>query len=195
MMDILAGLVDGLDPASVLPDLEMLFSKLAGVARVAVLVGPAALLLLGLLYLFLAPKEANHYIGFRCWWGMGSVEAWQFTQKLAGGVWTAMGLVLGIIALVSGSGYAEMPQDEMLFGALETILLQIVGVIVSILLINVVLIVLFDHKGVRRVWEKPAREVPAEEIPAEEIPEEEIPAEEVPEEELPEEEISEEEAV
>lgn len=176
MMDILAGLVDGLDPASLLPDLEMLFSKLAGIARIAVLVGPAALLILGLIYLFLPPKEANHYLGFRCWWGMSSVEVWRFTQKLAGAVWTVMGLVFGIIALVSGSGYAKMSQDQMLFAALETIILQIIGVVASVILINLLLIVMFNHKGERRRFQTPpVQEVPTVEAPAEETLVEETP--------------------
>lgn len=176
MMDILAGLVDGLDPASLLPDLEMLFSKLAGIARIAVLVGPAALLILGLIYLFLPPKEANHYLGFRCWWGMSSVEVWRFTQKLAGAVWTVMGLVFSIIALVSGSGYAKMPQDQMLFAALETIILQIIGVVASVILINLLLIVMFNHKGERRIFQTPpVQEVPTVEAPAEETLVEETP--------------------
>lgn len=68
MVDTLLGLINSLsDPAAMLPDLEVLFTKLAQVIRVAVLAGPVALLVMGLIYLFLAPKEANHSLGFRCW--------------------------------------------------------------------------------------------------------------------------------
>ena len=103
-MDFLMELLGKLqDPASLLPDLNQALTDLVPVIRYAVLLAPAVLLVMGLVYLFLAPKEANHTLGFRCWWGMSSVEVWQFTQKLAGITWTALGLVLGCIGLFTGT--------------------------------------------------------------------------------------------
>lgn len=66
--------MDGFDPASLLPDLSKVFGSLVGVCRVAVMIGPVIALILGLAYLFLAPKEANYYFGYRCYFGMGSVR-------------------------------------------------------------------------------------------------------------------------
>ena len=43
------GLMDGFEPASLLPELEPILGKLAMIARIAVLVGPAMLLVMGLL--------------------------------------------------------------------------------------------------------------------------------------------------
>ena len=150
-MDALLELLGGLsDPASLLPDLNTLFADLVPVIRFAVLLSPVVLLVLGLTYLFLAPKEANHTLGFRCWWGMSSVEVWQFTQKLAGTIWTAMGLVLGAVALFSGMGYETMSPDLMLINALTTILWQLLLVFISMLGINLTLILLFDGRGRRR---------------------------------------------
>lgn len=150
MTDFLKGLIDGLDPATLLPDLETLFAKLAPMAKIAVLAGPVVLLVMGAIYFFLAPKEANHTLGFRCWWGMSSVEVWQFTQKLAGATWMGLGLVLGIVALVSSGKYPDMGYQELMFSAISTIIWQICLVIVSIVLVNLILIILYDHKGYRR---------------------------------------------
>lgn len=133
-----------------LPDLQSLMDKLPGACRIAALIGPVALLILGLLYMFRAPEEANHLVGFRCWWGMGSVESWQFTQRLAGGAWTGMGLALSGIALVSGLKFKELAYDEMLRQTLRIIGWQAIMVLVSIIVINIILIVLFDHRGARR---------------------------------------------
>lgn len=150
-MDALMELLGGLsDPASLLPDLNTLFADLVPVVRFAVLLGPIVLLVLGLTYLFLAPREANHTLGFRCWWGMNSVEVWQFTQKFAGIFWTALGLVLGAVALFTGMGYEAMRTDLMLYDALSAILWQLLVVMISILIINLVLIFLFDGRGHRR---------------------------------------------
>ena len=55
----LKGLLDGFDPAALLPELDSLLGALTVVIRFAVLVGPVVLLVLGLGYLFAAPREAN----------------------------------------------------------------------------------------------------------------------------------------
>ena len=150
-MDFLTELLGSLeDPASLLPDLNQLFADLVPLIRFAVLLGPGVLLLLGLTYLLLAPKEANHTLGFRCWWGMSSVEVWRFTQKLAGIIWTVMGLVLGGMALFTGMGYEAMSPDLMLIDALTAILWQLLLIFISIILINLILILLFDGRGRRR---------------------------------------------
>ena len=86
--------MDGFDPASLLPDLSKVFGSLVGVCRVAVMIGPVIALILGLAYLFLAPKEANYYFGYRCYFGMGSVRAWRFTQRIAGMILGGLGLIL-----------------------------------------------------------------------------------------------------
>ena len=70
------GLMDEFDPASLLPDLDAIMSTVAVIARIAIVIGPVLLLLMGLVYLFATPKEANYHIGFRCYYGMGSVQAW-----------------------------------------------------------------------------------------------------------------------
>lgn len=150
-MEALKELMTGLgDMESLLPDLNKMLTGLVPLIRAAVLAGPIVLLVLGLVYLFLPPREANHYVGFRCWWGMSSVEIWRFTQKLAGITWTAMGLVLGIIAFAGGLGYGGLSPDIMLIKALTTILWQLLLVLISIVAINLVLILLFNSRGSRR---------------------------------------------
>ena len=90
-------IMDAFDPASLLPDLTSVAGTIAFISRLCVLAGPIVVLLLGLGYFFIAPKEANHYFGYRCIFGMGSVEAWRFTQRLAGMVFGGLGLVLTLI--------------------------------------------------------------------------------------------------
>ena len=71
------------------------------------------LFLLGLVYLFLTPKEANHYIGYRCYFGMGSVNAWRFTQRLAGIVFGSLGLILGSVMLLTVASFRQMELDAL----------------------------------------------------------------------------------
>jgi len=149
-IDSIKELLDGFDPAALLPDLEKLFASMEPVIRFAVMAGPVCLLVLGLIYLFAAPKEANHTLGFRCWWGMSSVEVWQYTQRLAGLIWTGLGAVLTVVIYFISAGYAGKDQNEMMRSALSILGWELGLVFASVVAINVVIIVLFDRKGYRR---------------------------------------------
>ena len=149
-MDFLKSLLSGFDPAALVPDLGAIFNNLDAALRVVVLAGPLCLLGLGLLYLLAPPSEANHVFGYRHFWGMSSVEAWRFTQKTAGLVWTGLGLVLTIIMAFLCNGYRELAAEAMLTSALTSVLVELLLVFLSTLLINTLVIFHFDHKGARR---------------------------------------------
>ena len=100
----LKSLMDAFDPASLLPELDSVLDTVLYAVRIATLVGPAVLLLLGVGYLIFAPKEANYHFGYRCTFGMGSVEAWRFTQRLAGLVWGVLGLVMTFVMVALTGG-------------------------------------------------------------------------------------------
>ena len=133
-----------------LPDLEHMFDKVEILLRVVVMAGPLLLLGFGLLYLLASPKEANHTLGYRFYWGMSSVEVWQFTQRLAGMVWTVLGLVLSIAMAVVCSGFRELARDAMIFSAMRAVLWELALVVLSILAIDITVVALFDRKGYRR---------------------------------------------
>lgn len=141
------GLMDEFDPASLLPDLDAIMSTVAVIARIAIVIGPLLLLLMGLVYLFATPKEANYHIGFRCYYGMGSVQAWQFTQRLAGLVWTGLGLVLSLIMFLIGLGFAKMQTMDLLWRAVSCVLWEAGLTIAAYIAVNVVVIRRFDKKG------------------------------------------------
>ena len=150
MLDFLESLLADFDPAALVPDLEALFNHLDAGLRIAVLAGPLCLLGLGLLYLLAPPSEANHVFGYRHFWGMSSVEAWRFTQKTAGLVWTGLGLGLTVIMAFLCNGYRELTAEAMLMSALTCVLVELLLVFLSTLLINTLVIFRFDHKGNRR---------------------------------------------
>ena len=143
-------LMDGFDPASLLPELDAIVGKIAPIARVAVLVGPVVLVLMGLLYLFAAPKEANHYVGFRCYYGMGSVDAWRFTQRLAGIVWSGLGLVLGVVMLLVSGSFSRLETVELLWRAVYCVLWEAGLTLAAFVGINITVALRFDSKGDHR---------------------------------------------
>jgi hypothetical protein len=78
---------------------------------------------------------------------MSSVEVWQFTQRLAGLVWTGLGLIMTIVMALICNGYREMAQDAMVYSALKCLGWELGLIIASILAINITVTVLFDRKG------------------------------------------------
>lgn len=146
-LESIKSLMDGFDPATLLPDLSKIFGSLVSVCKFAVMVGPIVLLLLGLAYLFLAPKEANYYFGYRCYFGMGSVQAWRFTQRIAGLAYSVLGLVLAIIMAMNSGGFASMEVTAMVWKAVNCLAWQAVLVVLVSLAINLTAAAVFDRKG------------------------------------------------
>ena len=140
-------IMDGFDPATLLPDLGELFGSLAALCRFAVMIGPVVLLALGLAYLFLAPREANYYFGYRCYFGMGSVQAWRFTQRIAGMLFGSVGLILTIVMYVISGGFAGMEVTDMVWKAAGCLAWQAVIALALTFLVNFLAFFFFDAKG------------------------------------------------
>ena len=146
-IDSIKELMDGFDPAALLPELDTIFGKIELVCRIAVMIGPVLLLLLGLTYLFLAPKEANHYLGYRCYYGMGSVQAWRFTQKLSGIVLGGLGLVLTAVMVFMMMSFRGMEVQAMLWRAVKCLIWEAALALLANLAINAAAFFLFDSHG------------------------------------------------
>lgn len=155
-LESIKAIMDGFDPASLLPDLSKVFGSLATVCRFAVMIGPVVLLVLGLAYLFFAPKEANYYFGYRCYYGMGSVRAWRFTQRLAGLLLSLLGLVLTIIMAVISGSFASMEVTDMAWKAVNCLIWEAVLAIAVTLAINLTAAARFNRKGELRRKKKAA---------------------------------------
>ncbi len=159
-------LMDGFDPAALLPELSDIFGSLTTACEFAVMAGPVILLVLGLAYLFFSPKEANYYFGYRCYFGMGSVQAWRFTQRLAGLLFTVLGLILTIVMLVISGSFGSMEVTDMVWKALDCLIWQAVLSVAVTLGINVTAAVRFDRKGeYRRKTAQPGKTAPQKNAP------------------------------
>ena len=147
-------MMDGFDPASLLPELDSLLELAVRLSRFAIFIGPVILLGMGLAYLFLSPKEANYHFGYRCYYGMGSVESWQFTQRLAGIVLGALGLVLTLIMFLISGGFSGMAAMDMAWRAVRCLIWEAALVLIATLTVNGLCMFFFDAKGEPR--RKPA---------------------------------------
>lgn len=149
-MDGLKSLFEDFDMAAFLPDITTVMGWVEAIARIAVMAGPLLLLGFGLLFLLAPPKEANYGLGFRCWWGMASLESWQFTQRLAGLVWSGLGVVLTIIMALICNAFRRMEAMDMIWCALSCLGWEAGLVLLSVLGINIAVIYTFDKNGFRR---------------------------------------------
>ena len=143
-------LMDNFDPAALLPDLSTVVGTVEFLTRLAVVAGPIVLLVLGILYFFLSPKEANYHFGYRCFFGMGSQEAWRFTQRFAGIVWAVLGLILTIVMTVITGGFAGKPVMDIVSSGLTCLLWEIGLTVLSCLAINLTVMFRFDRNGLPR---------------------------------------------
>ena len=146
-IDDLKTLMDEFDLAKLLPQIDTIVGKVELAMRVAVMIGPFILLVLGLAYIFASPKEANHYFGYRCYFGMGSVDAWRFTQRLAGIVWGVLGLVLTGVMLLVCSSFRGKEIMDILSSAMTCVLWQAGLTAAACLVINGMVAIRFDRKG------------------------------------------------
>ena len=152
-MDFLKSLISDFDLMSILPDLADVMDWIVKGVNIALIIGPVILAILGLWYLLLPTREANHFVGYRFFWGMGSVKSWKFTQRLAGAVWLALGIQLAMEVNDSRVQLEAMETIDLMYRAIEVIIHQVYYLIVSCLIINAVVFVIFNFKGnVRRLW-------------------------------------------
>ena len=143
-------LVNEFDLSNFIPAVDSILGWIELLVRIFVMAAPICILVFGLCFLFLPPKEANHRAGYRTYFGMGSVEAWRFTQFVAGLVWTVIGLTLTIVMLLVTNGYRNMDMMEAVNSAIKCVLWEISSIAVGCLGINITAFVVFDRKGNRR---------------------------------------------
>ena len=149
-VESIKAILDGFDPASLLPDLSKVFDSLVPICRIAVLIGPVIFLLLGLSYLILSPKEANYYLGYRCYYGMGSEYAWRYTQRLAGFLFTGTGLVLTVVMFFITSRFQSMELVDMVWRAAACLVVELAAAVLLVLTVNLSAAFRFDRKGRHR---------------------------------------------
>ena len=140
------------DLGALLPSVGSVVALAEVLIILVVLAGPLLTLGLGLLYWFKPPAEANYGLGFRCWWGMASLDSWQFTQQLAGKIFTILGGVMTLAAIVVSVLMAGMELMAMTDWAAVSVLCELVLIGLACLAINIVLICKFDKDGYRRVY-------------------------------------------
>ena len=143
-------MMDGFDPAALLPEIGTIVGKVQLVCSVAILAAPIIMLFMGLAYLLFAPREANYYFGYRTAFGMGSVSAWRHTQKVAGIIFGGLGLVLTLLMLMICLTLSGREAMDMVWLAVKCLLWEGALGLIAVLSINSIAMYTYDFNGNRR---------------------------------------------
>ena len=139
-----------IDLGALMPDLSTLLGWVELVLRLCVMAATLLLLGFGLVFLLAPPKEANYGLGYRFWWGMASLQAWQYTQRIAGMIWSGLGALLTIIMALLCTGLRDLEPMDMAWRAGVYMLWEIGLTVAACIAIDVLVIVRFDKNGYLR---------------------------------------------
>ena len=139
-----------LDFTGLVPNISSVLTVIHIVLTAAVLLGPIALMIMGVLYFFFSPREANYKFGYRTFFGMGSVDAWQLTQKVAGVVFAALGLVLAGLSVYVVVHFRGKDAFQMAETGFFTLLIQFASVVLARVGISLWAALCFRIDGTRR---------------------------------------------
>ena len=143
-------LMDGFDPAALLPEIDSIVGKVQLICSLAILAAPIIMLCMGIAYLFFAPREANYYFGYRTAFGMGSVSAWRHTQKVAGLIFGGLGLILTILMLMICLTLSSRQAMDMVWLAVKCLIWEGVLGLIAKFSINSIALYTYDYNGNKR---------------------------------------------
>ena len=143
-------LMDGFDPAALLPEIDSIVGKVQLTCSLAILAAPIIMLCMGIAYLFFAPREANYYFGYRTAFGMGSVSAWRHTQKVAGLIFGGLGLILTILMLMICLTLSSRQAMDMVWLAVKCLIWEGVLALIAKFSINSIALYTYDYNGNKR---------------------------------------------
>ena len=149
-MDKIMEILGGFDIAKILPEVNATVGFIVLLSRIVTFFIPLLVLGLGLTYFLKPPAEANHTFGYRTYFGMGSVEAWQFSQRIAGLVYIILGGVMTLGALVAFIILRKDSIPTILTGCAACIVVELILVALTTLTLNIIIFVRYDRDGYRR---------------------------------------------
>ena len=148
-MDFITKLFD-LDLAKFVPEMPAFLGGLRALLVLAILIGPILLVTLGAMYLLRPAPEANFKYGFRTYFGMGSIEAWRFSQKIAGLAFGGLGAVLLLIMFIVVLTFFKKDLFQIANTAIVCLIWQAALALIARITVSILCCVYFDRNGDRR---------------------------------------------
>jgi hypothetical protein len=146
-MDDILSLLQDFDVANFLPEPDKFMSSLVGWVRLIILAGPLMLLILGLWYRFVEPKKPGSKIGFPLWVTIGSVQAWNFAQRLCNSAYLVIGGGLSALMLVISLFFNKNHGLAMVNIALVCVIVELIVIVIVCFTINALVQKAYDKDG------------------------------------------------
>lgn len=148
-MDFITKLFD-LDLSKFVPEMPAFLGGLRALLVLAILIGPILMVALGAMYLLRPAPEANFKYGFRTYFGMGSIEAWRFSQKIGGLAFGGLGAVLLLVMFIVVLTFFKKDLFQIANTAIVCLIWQAVLALIARITVSILCCVYFDRNGDRR---------------------------------------------
>jgi len=148
-MEFITKLFD-LDLAKFVPAMPVFLGGVRALLVLAILAGPILMLALGGMYLLRPAPEANFKYGFRTYFGMGSIEAWRFSQKMAGLAFGGLGALLLLIMFIVVLTFFKKDLFQIANTAIVCLIWQAVLALIARIAVGVMCYIYFDKEGNRK---------------------------------------------
>ena len=148
-MDFITKLFD-LDLSKFVPEMPAFLGGLRALLVLAILIGPILLVTLGAMYLLRPAPEANFKYGFRTYFGMGSIEAWRFSQKIGGLAFGGLGAVLLLVMFIVVLTFFKKDLFQIANNAIVCLIWQAALALIARITVSILCCVYFDRNGDRR---------------------------------------------
>ena len=148
-MQFITNLFD-IDFSAFVPKLPVFLGLTYTLLVLAMFAGPVALTVLGYFYLYRPTPEANFKFGFRTYFGMGSVQAWRYSQRIAGMIFGVLGIFLAIVSLIISLTFIGRNLSRVAGTAMVFLLCQVILVLAARLTVAILCAKHFDKDGNRR---------------------------------------------
>ena len=148
-MDFITKLFD-LDLSKFVPEMPAFLGGLRALLVLAILIGPILLVTLGAMYLLRPAPEANFKYGFRTYFGMGSIEAWRFSQKIGGLAFGGLGAVLLLVMFIVVLTFFKKDLFQIANTAIVCLIWQAALALIARITVSILCCIYFDRNGDRR---------------------------------------------
>ena len=143
----ISGFFETLDPTQLLPAAGTLLTICTILIVISLLVGPILLFLAGQKYLKAPSPLPNYKTGFRTYFGMGSKAAWDYSQRLAGAIWSILGGVLTVAMVVVCLIFFTMNLAQIAYTALICMIIQASLALLSWAVVAILVTINYDKNG------------------------------------------------
>ena len=149
-MDFISNIFN-LDFAGLIPELPKFLRFLRTLMALALVAGPIVMMIQAAFYLFKPAPEANFTRGYRTYYGMGSTEAWNFSQKIAGLAFGGLGTLLLLAMFIVILCFRGKTMMQVAITAMICLIVQVVLIAAARITVAILCGRYFDKDGLRRM--------------------------------------------